>query len=243
MTERRIFSLDARPALVEIDPDRTAVIVVDMQNDFGSEGGMFHRAGIDICGIQAAVAPTTRVLDAARSAGMTVVYLKMEFESDLSNTGRPDAPNWITHLKLGGIGEQCDAPDGSSGRTLIRDTWNTAIVDELRPEPGDLIVSKHRFSGFFETHLDAILRGRGIQQLVFTGCTTSVCVESTLRDAYFRDYHCVLLADCCAEPIGAWFPRTNHDATVLLVEIMFGAVSTSDAFVNVLSGVAAKVTA
>lgn len=234
------FSIEAKPSSFSMDPATAAVIVVDMQNDFGSNGGMFQRAGIDISEIQAVVQPISRVLNAARAAGMLVIYLKMEFEPDLSDTGGPDAPNWLTHLNLGGIGAPTVTPDGSNGRILIRDTWNTAIVDSLTPIDNDLVVSKHRFSGFFETKLDAILRARGITHLVFTGCTTSVCVESTLRDAYFRDYHCLLLSDCCAEPIGAQFSRSNHDATVLLVEIMFGRVSDSAAFTRALAGIAER---
>ncbi|HEX2785271.1 MAG TPA: cysteine hydrolase, partial [Ilumatobacteraceae bacterium] len=104
------------------------------------------------------------------------------------------------------------------------------IVPELAPEPGDLVVYKHRFSGFFETDLHAILKSRGISTLVFTGCTTSVCVESTIKDAMFRDYHCLLLEDCTAEAIGASLPRTNHDATLLVVERLVGWVSDSLAF-------------
>jgi ureidoacrylate peracid hydrolase len=234
--EPRTFPVNAQPAPAMIDADRAAIIVVDMQNDFGSGGGMFHRAGIDITGIQAVVPRIVRVIEAARNARIPIVYLKMEYGPDLSNAGAPSAPNWITHLKLGGIGAETD----HGGRVLIRDTWNTAIVDDLAPEPGDLVVSKHRFSGFFETRLDAVLRERGISQLIFAGCTTSICVESTLRDAYFRDYHCLLLEDCCAEPIGAGLPRSNHDATVLLVEIMFGHVSTSDTFVGALSSINAR---
>lgn len=229
--------IEARPSPFHLDPATSAVVVVDMQNDFGANGGMFQRAGIDISDIQAVIPPISRLLHAARRAGMLVVYLKMEFEPDLSNAGEPDAPNWLTHLNLGGIGATVTAPDGSDGGILIRDTWNTAIVEELSPVDGDVVVSKHRFSGFFETELDTVLQARGITHLIFTGCTTSVCVESTLRDAYFRDYHSILLGDCCAEPIGAQFSRTNHDATVLLVEIMFGRVSDSTAFTSALAGV------
>ena len=128
------------------------------------------------------------------------------------------------------------APDGTEGRILIKDTWNTQILDELRPEPEDLIVSKHRYSGFYGTNLDEKLRGLGITHLVFTGCTTSVCVESTMRDAMFRDYYCVLLADCSAEPIGANLPRSNHDASVLVLQTQFGWISDSATFVLALEG-------
>lgn len=185
---------------------------------------MFHRAGIPISGIQAAVAPTARALAAARRAAIQIVYLTMEFEPDLSNAGSPEAANFLNHRRLG-VGEPIQAPDGSQGRILIKDTWNTAILPELAPEDGDIVVSKHRFSGFYETQLDAILTERGIRSLVFTGCTTSICVESTLRDAFFRDYRCLLLEDCTAEPIGSDLPHANHDASVRVIETLFGWVS------------------
>lgn len=228
------YPVRARPHPLTISPRHTAIIVVDMQNDFGAEGGMFARAGIDISGIRAVVEPTARVLAAARRAGMAVVYLKMGFAPDLSDAGGPDAPNLVRHLGLG-VGDEVATPDGRASRVLIRDTWNTDILPELAPEPGDTIVGKHRFSGFFETNLDAILRDLGISTLVFTGCTTSVCVESTLRDAFFRDYRCLLLADCTAEPIGSGLPRGNHEASLLLIELMFGWVSDSAALTQALA--------
>jgi ureidoacrylate peracid hydrolase len=228
-----VVSIDARPHPLTIDLAKTAVIVVDMQNDFGSEGGMFHRAGIDISHIQAAVAPTARVLEAARHSSMPVIYLKMAFSHDLSNAGGPESPNLVRHLAMG-VGEAVTAPDGRRSRILIENTWNTDIVDELAPLPGDVIVSKHRFSGFFETELDRVLKDLGVTSLVFTGCTTSVCVESTLRDAFFRDFRCLLLADCCAEPIGHGSPGANHEASLLLIEVMFGWVSDSATLIAAL---------
>ena len=222
-------AIDAQPEPFAIDSARTAVIVVDMQNDFGAEGGMFARAGIDISAIQAAVPPTARVLDVARRVGMPVVYLKMAFTGDLANAGSPEAPNRLLHLRLG-VGEPVTAPDGRQSRVLVADTWNTDILSQLAPQPGDQVVVKHRFSGFFETNLDALLREQGITTLVFTGCTTSVCVESTLRDAFFRDYRSLVLADCTAEPIGHDLPRSNHDASLFLIQMMFGSVSDSMRF-------------
>jgi ureidoacrylate peracid hydrolase len=227
-------SIEAQPDSLQIIPYQTAVIVVDMQNDFGSESGMFARAGIDISAIQAAVAPTARVLDMARRAGMPVVYLKMAFASDLSNAGGPEAPNRMLHLRMN-VGEPVTAPDGRESRILIKDTWNTDILTELTPHAGDLIVVKHRFSGFFETNLDALLKDLGVTTLVFTGCTTSVCVESTLRDAFFRDYRCLVLADCTAEPIGHALERSNHEASLFLIQLMFGWVSDSTTFIEALA--------
>jgi ureidoacrylate peracid hydrolase len=225
--------IDARPDSIAVDPKRTAVIVVDMQNDFGAEGGMFARAGIDISAIRSVVAPTAKVLAAARQAGIRVVYLKMGFQPDLSDAGLPDSPTWLKHLPLG-VGDAVTAPDGTDSRVLIRDTWNTDILDELAPGENDVVLNKHRYSGFYETDLDATLTRHGITSLVFTGCTTSVCVESTLRDAMFRDYQCLLLEDCTAEPIGSELPRTNHDASVLVVQRLFGRTARSEDLLNAL---------
>jgi ureidoacrylate peracid hydrolase len=219
-----MVTIDARPEPLVIDPSRTALIVVDMQNDFGAEGGMFHRAGIPISGIQAVVAPTARALAAARRAKIRIVYLKMQFERDLSNAGGTEAPNLIFHLRLG-MGNPVQAPDGRESQIMIKDTWNTDVLAELAPQDSDIVVSKHRFSGFFETDLDATLKELRVTSLIFTGCTTSICVESTLRDAFFRDYRCLLLEDCTAEPIGSDLPRTNHDASVRVIETLFGWVS------------------
>jgi len=226
MASDDVVLIPARPHPVELDRARAAVIVVDMENDFGGEGGMFHRAGLDISGIRRAIAPTRRVLETARRARIPVVYLKMGFRSDLSDLGSDGAVNHDRHLFFG-VGQSVDAPDGATSRVLIRDTWNTDIVAELEPAPQDTVLYKHRFSGFFETELDALLRGLGVRDLVFTGCTTSVCVESTIRDAMFRDYRCLLLEDCTAEPIGEDSPRSNHQASLLVVETLFGWVSNS----------------
>ena len=225
-TASDLFAIDARPAPVRFNASETAVIVVDMQNDFGSPHGMFGRAGIDLTGIRATIEPTRQVLASARRIGMKIVYLKMAFRPDLSDAGAPDAPNWLKHLPMR-AGDRVTAPDGSPSRVLIRDTWNTEILPELAPEPDDVVVYKHRFSGFFETRLDAVLKDWGIRNLVFTGCTTSVCVESTVKDAMFRDYHCLLLEDCTAEVIGDGLPRSNHDATLLMIQLLVGWVSDS----------------
>jgi ureidoacrylate peracid hydrolase len=233
-------SIKARPHPFSLDARRAAVIVVDMENDFGAAGGMFHRAGLDISGIQAAIAPTARVLEAARRAGIPVVYLAMAFRSDLSDIGPEGAPNRDRHLFFG-AGQSVDAPDGTKGRVLIRDTWNTEIVSELRPAPNDTVLYKHRFSGFFDTELDARLRSIGVSDLIFTGCTTSVCVESTIRDAMFRDYRCLLLEDCAAEPIGEGLARTNHEASLLVIETLFGWVSHSSELIEALERNAVRV--
>jgi ureidoacrylate peracid hydrolase len=96
----------------------------------------------------------------------------------------------------------------------------------------DVVLYKNRFSGFYQTELDAVLKRLGVKYLIFTGCTTSICVESTIRDAMFRDYLPVLLADCTAEPIGHDLSRSNHEASLLTIQVSFGWVSSSNDFIK-----------
>jgi len=221
-----LVTVEARPQPIEIDTARTAVLVIDMTNDFSAPGGMFHRAGIDISAILEVVEPTRRVLSAARRAGIPIIYLRQAHSADLSDAGGDDSPHAIKHRPLS-IGEPVTAPDGRPSRILVDGTWNTAILAELAPAEDDIVIVKRRYSGFFETDLDATLEKLGTRHLVVTGCTTSICVDSTVRDAMFRDYRCIVLEDCTAEPIGADLPRTNHEATLLSIEMLFGWVSTS----------------
>jgi ureidoacrylate peracid hydrolase len=120
-TMSRTVTIGAQPGPVTSDPARTAVLVVDMQNDFGAEGGMFHRVGIDISPIRRAVASTRAVLRAARRAGIKVIYLRWS-TARISRTPGRRTPHRIKHLPLA-VGEPVPTPDGE-GRILIRDTWN-----------------------------------------------------------------------------------------------------------------------
>jgi ureidoacrylate peracid hydrolase len=226
----REIPVHARPAPLAIDPRDTAVVVVDMQQGFFGPGGAWDRAGIDVSGAQGVVAPTARVLAAARDAGLPIVYLTMGFAGPGGDTrlwNRERRERWVAV-----VGPATPAPHG---RTLPAGVTDADILAELAPHPGDVVVVKSRHSGFFNTDLHAILQGLGVTTLVFTGGTTSICVEATLRDAYFRDYRCLLLADCVAEPIGGRLPRTNHDATLLLVEVIYGWVAESPALVQALT--------
>ncbi|MFY9558691.1 MAG: cysteine hydrolase [Terriglobales bacterium] len=229
----RTINVDATPQSFAMDTARSAVIVVDMQNDFGTKGGMFDRAGIDISMIQSVVPAVARVLASARHAGVKIVYLKMGFRPDLSDLGAADSPNRERHVRLG-VGKTVRAPNGTESRILIRDTWNTEIIPDLTPQADDIILYKHRFSGFYQTELDAILKKLDVTRLLITGCTTSVCVESTVRDAMFRDYRCLLLRDCMAEPMGYGLPRSNHEASLLVMQTLFAWVSDSGEFIKAL---------
>jgi len=232
----RVLTISAKPGDLQFSVSNTAVLVIDMQNDFGAEGGMFHRAGIDISAIERVVEPTKNVIQAARSRGIPILYLKMAFKADLSDAGSTDSPNFARHQRMA-VGMPVQAPDGSDSRILIRDTWNTEILPSLAAQAQDIVLYKHRFSGFFETDLDNILKGLGVKHLIVTGCTTSICVESTIRDAMFRDYKCILLEDCTAEPIGDGLARSNHDASLLTIQVLLGWTSTSGQFIAALESV------
>jgi ureidoacrylate peracid hydrolase len=160
----------------------------------------------------------------------------MAFKADLSDAGPIDSPNYARHQRMS-AGKTVQAPDGSESRVLIRDTWNTEILESLAPEAQDVVLYKHRFSGFFETDLDEMLKKLEIKHLFVTGCTTSICVESTIRDAMFRDYQCILLEDCTAEPIGDGLTRSNHDASLLTIQVLLGWTSTSEQFIAALNHV------
>ena len=224
----------AKPDSIAIDTARTAVIVVDMENDFGSKGGMFDRAGIDISMIQKVINPTSNVLAAARRAGIKIIYLKMGYHEDLSDIGSEESPNRVRHLQFMHVGDTIIAPNGSKNRILIRDSWGTDIVPELKPQTNDIVIYKTRFSGFYKTELDSLLKQLGKRYLIITGCTTSICVESTVRDAMFRDYSSIVLEDCTAEPIGYGLSRSNHEASLLSIQTLLGWVSTSDEFIKSL---------
>jgi ureidoacrylate peracid hydrolase len=240
---RLSVTLAARPQSIKLPLSKTAVLVVDMQNDFGVKGGLFERAGINLSGIRATIPPTARVLASARSIRVPVVYIKVGLRPDLSDLYQPGPlrDRWLAY----GVGASTRSPDGRESRFLIRDTWNTDIVEELKPERGDIEVYKHGYSGFHETELDAVLKGLAVKYLIVTGCTTSVCVETTIRDAHSRDYYCILLEDCTAEPIGHGAKGyigvpgagntaggANYDATLVLVQTLFGWVSNSESVVN-----------
>jgi ureidoacrylate peracid hydrolase len=225
--------LAARPLPLDLDPATTAVVVVDMQNHFAAAGGSWSMGGVDTTAINDLVPAIGRVIAAARRSGMPVIYLTAPVPAvpdpiimppqAFRGTGRA---RWENYLRSASTGRSTATSEPR------RAGWNSDVVDLLTPEPHDLVIVKPSFSGFFRTDLHDRLQEASITTLLFTGCTTSICVESTLRDAVFRDYECILLDDCVAEPVGRTLDRTNHDATVHLVETVLGWVSDSTTIVD-----------
>jgi ureidoacrylate peracid hydrolase len=216
--------LDAKPNPLEVDFKKSAIVVVDMQNAFASKGGMLDIAGVEITDASRVIRTIQSVLDAARENSVAIVYLRMAYKPDLSDSGGPTSPNFHKELAMTLM---CLRPE-LKGKVLTEGTWDAEIVDDLAPQTGDLVITKTRYSGFSGTPLDSQLRMRGIQYLFFAGIATNVCVESTLRDAYFHDYWPILLRDATM-PAG---PQAAHDATLFNVESFFGWTIASEELLN-----------
>ncbi len=184
-------TLPARPEPITLKPSETAVVVVDMQNAYSTEGGYVDLAGFDISGAKGTIANIKKTLDAAREAGVLVVYFQNGWDPDYVEAGGPGSPNWHKSNALKTMRKRPEL----QGKLLAKGTWDYAIVDELQPKPGDILVPKSRYSGFFNTNMDSVLRARGIRNLVFVGIATNVCVESSLRDAFHLEYFGVMLED------------------------------------------------
>jgi ureidoacrylate peracid hydrolase len=165
--------LPARPEPLGVDPATTAVIVIDMQNAYASPGGYVDLAGFDITGAAQTITKIAKVLDVARGAGIPVVYLQNGWDPDYVEAGGPGSPNWHKSNALKTMRQRPDL----AGTLLARGTWDYDIVDALQPQPGDIRVAKPRYSAFFNSQLDSILRARGIRTLVFVGIATNVCVD------------------------------------------------------------------
>jgi ureidoacrylate peracid hydrolase len=179
-----------------IAPQRTALLVIDMQVDFASPGGMLGMGGVDLSAVPAALSEAARLTHAARAAGATVIFIRLETRPDT------DSPAWKERTqRMGGLPQKdlaiCRA--GTPGAAFYG------------PMPGkdDIVVAKARYSSFAGTELESILKEKDIDTLVVCGLATDCCVDCTVRDAFHRDYHVFLAADACAS-----YDKTSHDAAV-----------------------------
>jgi len=199
-----------------IDPKTTAVVLIEYQNDFTSEGGVLHGAVEAVMDKTDMLANTKRVVDAARAAGVTVMH----------------AP--ITFAK--GYGELSAHPYGIlkgvvDGQCFVKDSWGAAIVDELSPQEGDIVIEgKRGLDTFASTNLDFILRNKGITTIALGGFLTNCCVESTMRTGYEHGYQVVTLTDCMA----ATSPE-EHDNAIAYDFPMFSKPTTSQDFIGELA--------
>ena len=222
-----MIQLATRPEPIEVALDKSAVVVVDMQNAFASRGGLLDLAGVDISAAPAVVRTIGAILTALRARRVPIVYLQTGYKPDLSNGGGAASPNPRKELALCLMRERPEL----KGRLLVEGTWDFEIVEDLKPLPGDLVVLKTRYSGFAGTTLDSVLRAREVRYLFFVGIATNVCVESTLRDAYFHEYWPILIREGTM-PAG---PLAAQEATLFNVESFFGWTLTAEALMRTLS--------
>lgn len=224
-----VVELDAQPESISLEVERTALLIVDMQNAFASRGGMLDLAGVDVEPAAAVVARTARLRDAARAAGLPVIYLVMGYPEDRSTAGGPDSPNPRKELSLCLVRERPEL----RGKLLTFGTWDFGIVEELKPAAGDVVITKSRYSGFHRTELDVVLGRLGVRYLLMAGIASNVCVESTLRDAYFHEYWPILVEDA-SMPAGG---PLIHAATLHNVRTFFGWTATAEQVLTTLESV------
>jgi nicotinamidase-related amidase len=185
----------ADPAPIAVRLETAALVIIDMQRDFLEPGGFGESLGNDVGRLRGAIAPTSRVLDAARRAGVFVVHTREGHRPDLSDAPKAKLERGAPSMRIG--------DPGPMGRILIQGEAGHDIVPELRPIAGEPVIDKPGKGAFYQTSLDLLLRNRHIDTLLVCGVTTEVCVHTTVREANDRGFRCIVLADCCA----SYFPE------------------------------------
>jgi ureidoacrylate peracid hydrolase len=189
----------------KVDPSRACVLVIDVQNEFCARSGAFHRTGHGVDLIEAMVPNLLEFIDRARAVGCPVIFARAIYDEHFL------APNWQDPDILCNLA----VPRCRTG------TWGAEFY-RVEPRPREIVVTKHRYSAFIETELDTILRARGVETLILTGVATNVCVESTARDGFMKDYYIVVVDDCTGtSSLGA------QQATLENIRNYFGRVASS----------------
>jgi ureidoacrylate peracid hydrolase len=214
------LTIEAEPQPITLDLLKTALIVVDMQNAFVRNGGYLDLAGHDISATQGIIEPCQKLIAAFREKAVKIIYFQMGYSADLSDKGAPDSPGALKSRVLNFIDQHPEAKD----KVYIYGRWGAEIIDELKPRPGDITIKKQRYDGFFGTNLDLTLKTLGIKYLFLIGTATNICVESTIRHAFFLDYFPILVSDAVSQ-MG---PSILQQATILNVQSSFGWVTTSN---------------
>ena len=186
-------------------PENAALVVVDVQNDFCADDGYFGRVGADVKAVQRKIPTLQRLIDHARAAGVLAVFVQAIYDPEYVS-----APMRERNLRKGREMPRC-----------LTGTWGADFYG-VRPQPGEPVVIKHRYSGVINTELDAVLKRHGVKSLLMTGVATDTCVESTARDAYFIDYYVTLVEDCC----GA-YNEQDHAGALARFDRDYGPVVTA----------------
>ena len=210
----------------DLRPENTALIIIDMQNDFCGFGGYVDKMGYDLSLTRAPIEPIRRVLETARARGFHIIHTREGHRPDLADL--PENKRWRSARIGAGIGDA-----GPCGRILVRGEAGWDIIAELAPLPGEVVIDKPGKGSFYATGLDDTLRSRGITSLIVTGVTTEVCVHTTVREANDRGYECLVLADC----VGSYFPEFQRYGLAMIAAQggIFGWVAPSEQYLKALS--------
>lgn len=225
-SSQNAITLPARPEAIVFPPEQTALIVVDMQNAYATPGGYLDLAGFDVSATRPVIDQINVAVKAAREAGVQIIWFQNGWDDQYVEAGGPGSPNWHKSNALKTMRQNPEL----QGSLLAKGGWDYELVDELTPQPGDIVLPKPRYSGFFNTALDSMLRSRGIRHLVFTGIATNVCVESTLRDGFFLEYFGIVLEDATYQA----GPLFAQQAAIFNIETFFGWVSDVGSFCRAL---------
>ena len=219
--------IDATPQPIEIDLARSVIVVVDMQNDFCHAEGWFAQKGLGIKAARKPIPVIQKLLPAWRESGGAVVWLNWGIRADRRNLS--PTVQFKGKRTSEGVGYAESSPI-DHGASLVQGTWGAQVIDELVVEPADITVHKHRLSGFWDNELDSVLRQQNITTLLFVGINTDRCVFSTLQDASFLGYDCVLLEDACNTPSPAYVTR----GVIYIVQLLHGFIASADALQSAL---------
>ena len=223
------ITLEAEPQNMRFPLSSFALVIVDMQNAFTKKGGMFDRNGfLDASKTRRMISAVQRVSEAARRSQVRIVYLAHVYDKSHSNAGGTDSPNYWKEM---GVASPRANPDFERLGFLTEGSWDSEIIDELTPWPNDIVIRKTRYSGFTNPLLAKALGRMKTKVLGFVGVATNVCVESTLRDAYFSEHFPVLFEDACLQ-LGS---TEAQEATINTIRMCFGWTSTSSSLVRALS--------
>jgi ureidoacrylate peracid hydrolase len=203
--KRMLTTLEAK-----VLPTHTALLVIDMQNDFCAPGGMMDKEGLDLAAVQVLTQRLPAFIEVARAAGVLVTFVRNVYTTD-ANWYLSDV--WLEQAQRRRVGSYIERPVCSPG------SWNGDFCGEVRPREGDPVITKHRFSAFHNTDLNLVLRSHGVRSVVLTGVATNVCVETTARDAFMNDYYVVFVKDGSAT-----YSEAEHAATLATIDRYFGQV-------------------
>lgn len=196
----------------QLRPGKTALVVVDVQNDFCHNQGVFGKRNFNLSYAEKAVNNILHFMNQCRQYSLPIIFVRTLHSS------WTDSESWIGRME----GAAREMP-------ICRpESWGAEFY-KVKPLAGDFIVTKHRFSGFVGTDLDLVLRSKGIETLLMTGVATNVCVETTARDGFNRDYRIILVEDCCAA-----FSEEEHASTITNMSKYFGIVTNSEVFMELI---------